>query len=90
MIDNRLKYKIQGIPCKLDIERAFDNVNWHCLDSILESSGFGGKWRQWIGWWLSAAQSSVLVNGSATPQFNHQKGLRKEDSLSSIVFILVA
>lgn len=37
-----------GLLCKLDIEKAFDHVNWGFLTSMLEKMGFGHKWGQWI------------------------------------------
>ncbi|XP_026459220.1 uncharacterized protein LOC113359863 [Papaver somniferum] len=91
LLDAILKSKIPGILCKLDIKKNFDNINWHCLDSLSEGSGFGGKWRKWIYWCLSSSQSSILINGSATSKFKHQKGLKqdaKEEIAEKLLLIL--
>ncbi|XP_026450473.1 uncharacterized protein LOC113350533 [Papaver somniferum] len=90
LIDARPKEGTPGVLCKLDIEKAFENVNWFCVDIILKNAGFGEKWRNLIQWTLSSAQSSVLVNGTATKKFKHFKGLRQGDSFSPFIFILVA
>ncbi|XP_030941874.1 uncharacterized protein LOC115966870 [Quercus lobata] len=43
-LDSRLKTGLLGLLCKLDVEKAFDNVNWGFLMKLLERSGFPNKW----------------------------------------------
>ena len=45
-LDSRVKTSLPGILCKLDVEKAFDHVNWGFLMQLLERSGFSAKWRQ--------------------------------------------
>ncbi|GJT14880.1 RNA-directed DNA polymerase, eukaryota, reverse transcriptase zinc-binding domain protein [Tanacetum coccineum] len=73
---------------KVDFEKAFDSVRCDFLDSVLDKIGFGSKWRTWIRSCFSSARSSILVNGSPTPEFDLQRGFRQGDPLSPFLFIL--
>lgn len=42
-VDSRLKGEVPGIMCKLDIEKAYDPINWDFLINILKQMGFGEK-----------------------------------------------
>ncbi|XP_026451352.1 uncharacterized protein LOC113351613 [Papaver somniferum] len=46
-VDSRLISGSAGIICKIDLEKAFDRVNWHYLEVILKKMGFSAKWCNW-------------------------------------------
>ena len=75
-LDSRLTSEVPGLICKLDVQKAFDHVNWSFLLQMLERSGFSPKWRQWIFFCLSTVRFSILINGSPCGFFGNTKSLR--------------
>ena len=88
-VDSKLKSKVSGVICKLDIEKAYDNVNWEALLKLLKKIGFGEKWCSWIRTCISTVQFSVLVNGSSADFFGSSRGLRQGDPLSLLLFLVM-
>ena len=88
VIDFWHKCKEKGLICKLDIEKAYDSINWNFLRKVLHKMGFGSRWMEWIWWCISTAKFSVLVNGVPAGFFSNTKGLRQGDPLFPYLFVL--
>ncbi|KAJ0575090.1 putative RNA-directed DNA polymerase [Helianthus annuus] len=78
----------KGFLLKIDFEKAYDNVNWEFLLSILDQMGFPSKWCLWVKGILHSARSAILVNGSPTFDFQCQKGVRQGDPISPFLFLI--
>lgn len=89
LIDSRIRVNKFSIACKVDFEKAFDNMNWNFLDVLIERFSFGLVWRSSVKWSISYARFSILINGEGTTMFRSQKGIRHGDPISSFLFILV-
>ena len=88
-LDSRIKSHIPDVVCKLDIEKAYDHVNWDCLVYLMDCMGFGSKWKTWIRICISIVRFSIMVNGSPLGFFGSSRGIRQGDPLSPLLFFLV-
>ncbi|KAJ0764362.1 putative RNA-directed DNA polymerase [Helianthus annuus] len=77
-----------GMILKVDINKAYDSLNWKFLDLVMEHMNFPVRWRKWISATLVSAKASVLVNGSPTREFECTRGLRQGDPLSPFLFVI--
>ena len=71
-IDSMLKKKEKWMLYKLDIEKAYDKINWNFLIAVLGRMGFTEK--GWIKWCISIASFSVMLNGSPEGFFKSSRG----------------
>nr|GFB95172.1 RNA-directed DNA polymerase, eukaryota, reverse transcriptase zinc-binding domain protein [Tanacetum cinerariifolium] len=78
----------QAMFFKVDFVKAYDSIRWDFLDDVLNSFGFGSKWRSWIRGSLCSGKAFILVNGSPTAEFQFHRDLKQGDPLAPFLFIL--
>ena len=60
-VDSILRSNRGAILCKLDIEKAYNHVDWSFLCWVMEKMDFGEKWISWIRCCISTTSFSVLI-----------------------------
>ena len=68
-IETRQRSNKPRFVCKLDIQKAYDFLNWDFLIQMLGSMGFGARWIRWIKHCIGTVMFSILVNRVPTGFF---------------------
>ncbi|XP_062080469.1 uncharacterized protein LOC133785234 [Humulus lupulus] len=74
---------------KVDLSKAYDSIDWHCLEAILTGFCFLKQFINWIMVCLRDASYSILINGRVQGCFTGRRGLKKGDPISPLLFFLV-
>ncbi|KAL6565178.1 hypothetical protein OROMI_016628 [Orobanche minor] len=75
---------------KLDMEKAYDRINWNFIFQVMSSLGFSFVWINFIKSCISNCWFSILVNGESVGFFKSQRGIRQGDPLSPLIFVIAA
>ncbi|GJR41735.1 putative RNA-directed DNA polymerase [Tanacetum coccineum] len=74
---------------KVDIQKAYDTMDWSFLKEVLLSFGFHVRLVGWIMECVTTTSFSISINGSLHGYFKGKRGLRQGYPLSPYLFTLV-
>jgi hypothetical protein len=72
----------------LDAEKAFDLVNWPSMFETIKSFGMDETFCQWLKALFIKPLSIDKTNGTLSRKFTIQRGTRKRDLLSLLLFAI--
>jgi hypothetical protein len=57
-----MRDKEKGLILKLDYEKAYNRVSWHFLHAMMETRGFGTRWRGWVMGLVQGGSICIRIN----------------------------
>lgn len=89
MMGYNRSHRTRNCAFKIDIQKAYDTVNWKFLEACLREFGIHTVMVHWIMVCVTSASFSVCVSGEAHGFFRSKRGLRQGDPMSPYLFTLV-
>lgn len=84
----RKKGKKGVMAIKVDLEKAYDRIQWDFIGETLATIGFEEHFIRIIIKCLTTARMKIMWNGSLSEDFNMERGIRHGDSISPYIFVL--
>ncbi len=83
-----LRSRVGTMALKIDLEKAYDCLEWLLIRHTLQFFHFPPSWIDFIMSCISSSSLEILVNSERLEDFSPSRGIRQGDPLSLYIFIL--
>eukprot|EP00253_Pinus_taeda_P035371 PITA_35371 len=79
---------IDAVVLKIDLQKAYDCIDWGFIRCLLAKIGLRSEMINWIMACIEKVNYAININGIPSPYFHAERGLRQGCPLAPIIFIL--
>jgi hypothetical protein len=90
MMDVKMKGRQGYMAMKLNMSKAYYNVEWDFLEALMGKMSFADRWINIVMRCVKLVSYSILINGQPHGRISPSRGIRQGDYLSLYLFILYA
>ena len=72
----------------LDLQKAYDQVEWSYMFAVLSKMNWGASFIQWTKLLLTNTNFSLLSNGRLSPKIAPSRDVKQGDPLSPLLFLM--
>lgn len=75
---------------KLDVKKAYDQVDWAFVDKVMQKFVFSNDWMKWIQRYIFFLTYSIVINEILARYLQSSMWLYQKDLVSPCLFIILA